>query len=346
MKNNLTFQEPHKLPKISISAMQSFLACRRMWKYSYREYLESKETAVQLQDGIGIHNALAEYYRTGVKPVIVFKKWARAEEKKLFDKGRFTEEMTEFDDRVQLVKGILRNYYKYVRNHGDFQVFNINKKPAVEMGLEIPIYSPTTKGKVIGIFALVLDLLVVGTSDEILVVDHKSMTNKQDEAEKQQRNQLVGYAYAVTQKFDIRVEGGIINGLRKKLPVKPELLKSGRLSSRLNIDTTFDAYMKALEEYELDPDDYADVLNALKDAPNTFFPRIFTPITKKEIRSFAEHLPFIFLDMSNPTLPLYPNFSYNCRFCRFKDLCDCEEKGEDTAYFKEQFYQKRAYPTK
>jgi len=64
------------------------------------------------------------------------------------------------------------------------------------------------------------------------------------------------------------VSGIIFNLVRAKLPTVPQVLKSGGLSKAKSIDTDVDTYLQAIKDNRLNPNDYVDILNHLKENSN------------------------------------------------------------------------------
>lgn len=64
--------------------------------------------------------------------------------------------------------------------------------------------------------------------------------------------------------------GVLYNIVRKAIPRVPPTLKNGSTSQDKRIDTTYDLYLATLQERGQNPDDYWEVLDALKEKGDTF----------------------------------------------------------------------------
>ena len=83
-------------------------------------------------------------------------------------------------------------------------------------------------------------------------------------------------------------DGFVLNVIRKKVPVEPEPLKKGGLSKSRGTDTTPELYMRAINRHGLDPNDYMDVLGALKVKGNRFFARNEINISNETLLEWTE----------------------------------------------------------
>ena len=62
--------------------------------------------------------------------------------------------------------------------------------------------------------------------------------------------------------------------VKKEVPKAPRLLKGGGLSKDKSQKTTYELYVQAIQENNLNPEDYADILEYLKEKGNDFLRRI------------------------------------------------------------------------
>jgi hypothetical protein len=123
------------------------------------------------------------------------------------------------------------------------------------------------------------------------------------------------------------ITGVLWNYIRTKEPTKPQLLKSGRLSSR-KIDTDLLTYVQAIQEYGLDPRDYKDVILTLK-RHNDFFRRERVPKPKSVIETLVKDSVIIADEIERGFEPIR-SIERGCEFsCSFLDLCSVELYGGD-----------------
>jgi len=143
--------------------------------------------------------------------------------------------------------------------------------------------------------------------------------------------QALGYVWACRRdpRFaGIEPVGVIFTFLRKKLPARPQLLQSGALSKRKNIDTTYDTYLQCIRERELDEGDYSDILAKLKERPNNFFKRVFIPVQPGALKVFEHDLVGVAKEMLDPNLSLYPScLWFRYARCPFRVPCTLRRHG-------------------
>lgn len=84
-----------------------------------------------------------------------------------------------------------------------------------------------------------------------------------------------------------KVEGVILDVLRKAVPRAPEVLKSGKGISRAAISTTRDLFMRTVLEHGFSPDDYADHIASLPDA-GAYFHREHYDLTPRDFLDYEQ----------------------------------------------------------
>lgn len=115
--------------------------------------------------------------------------------------------------------------------------------------------------------------------------------------------------------------------IRSKAPVQPTLLKTGGLSKAKAQDTDYATYMAAITKYDLQINDYVEMLDYLTKAKaGAFYKRTVMPNpTPLLIRNLWEDVQdsTIQIVMDGPKCRL-KNITRDCKFCSFKLLCDAE----------------------
>lgn len=137
-----------------------------------------------------------------------------------------------------------------------------------------------------------------------------------------------------------RVDGIMWDYLRTKLPVEPEVLQSGKLSQRANIDTTYAVASRCVAEHckrtGEDPTRYAEWLEGLKGRENKFLQRVFLPNPPKQL---IEQLIAEMKETTNEILDRGEfdhsrNLTKDCSWCEFRDLCHAELRGHDADFIR------------
>jgi PD-(D/E)XK nuclease superfamily protein len=175
-------------------------------------------------------------------------------------------------------------------------------------------------------------------SQQVWIVEHKTIGDYPPKLEDLQVNyQMIGYSWAARELLGYPVAGVIYDGISKKIPRKPDLLKDGKGLSKQWITTTEDIYMDAIREHGFNPTDYIDILDKLrirdKSVDNAFFIRHTVRYSERALDIFETELAAISRDMANEDLPLVPNFVWQgCYDCGFRDLCTATQLGEDVEW--------------
>lgn len=329
---------------ISISEIQQFLRCRRMWDIQspWRQNLvKIGMPSAALYIGSGVHevleaNALGKDWRQALD------KWKQDEitEFVVYYSERVgtapsSSELEMFDEAHETVTVLMERYFK---KYGEDNPLGENfEYVAVEQTCEVPI--PGTVGK----FTFTLDGLARDKrTDRLWVVEHKTYATSPDMDRLSTDAQITAYAWGVSAILGEDIAGFLYDGISKKLPSEPALLKSGRLSEAFTQTIDYQSYAAAIERHELYHQDYTDILTRLaeRDAlPQTpFYTRWKIDIHPAQVQSFASYIADIYTDMvSNPHI--YPNFRFDgCWDCGVRELCKSMQLGDDVQWVKETYY--------
>lgn len=139
-------------------------------------------------------------------------------------------------------------------------------------------------------------------------------------------NQTILYHWAGSSVFTTPLAGILYIIFQKKAPEPPVELKNGGLSKNKNQTTTFDLYMKAIEERGLPIGPYQDFLDYLEHQPDPFIQNEAITLTKESmvtasIDLFKQFKLMQFL--ANHQEMIFPIKSWAaCTFCDYQDLCE------------------------
>lgn len=179
--------------------------------------------------------------------------------------------------------------------------------------------------------------LIVKIKGEYWVVDHKFLSRLPNPRVLEMDDQMTAYIWAA-RKAGYPVKGAIYNVIRKKLPAVPDMLQSGKLSTRANMDTDLATYLKTLERFGLDPEDYSEFITQLESKEDTYFHRSYIVRNQHEVDLFELNLMAEFREMTREDLVYYPNPGERCGDCKFQALCKCENEGGDPSLMKQTLY--------
>ena len=139
--------------------------------------------------------------------------------------------------------------------------------------------------------------------------------------------------------------GTICGQIKSTAPKKPVLTKKGTLS-KAKITTTWEVYRDTVIEHGLNPVDYEDMQEKLKDMQFLKLSRAFR--THEEIQRtwdtvFIRSVEQIKAQKLLPEPPPRSIDYMKCSFCQFRDICIEDLKGRDTEDLKNQFQRRADY---
>ena len=241
---------------------------------------------------------------------------------------QYTKENFPKDDeafaQAELAEKIVRHYYKWAKVNDNFKV----------LGTEIPFEIQVANSKWVGKFDGVVEV-----GGKYWILEHK--TAKQLSTLHVLLDRQISIYVLAARKLDIPVEGVIYNVVKKAVPEKPKVLKSGKLSKSLTTNITYDSYLEAIHELGHDPAMYEDVLEKLKPLGNPFIKREFVPRTveasRETLKDIQQTEAMKYLMIQHELFPRNP--TKDCSWdCPFYDLCLAELEGNDTSVlFREKY---------
>lgn len=218
----------------------------------------------------------------------------------------------EFDE-VKMALPIMEGYFEYYKN--DQYKPYYYKDQCSEIHVEMPIKSDV-------ILEGYIDMLVTDQYGEVWIMDHKTHGKVPTGLIKSNLQQGVLY-YMLAKYLGIPVKGVIWNYIVWNLPTVPELLKSGELSKRKNIKSTWPVYQKAIRDNGLNEEDYLDMKAILDGNEAQFYtrqadvyPQAMVDQVKRDLRKTVEEMMY-FESRGNGIR----NLAFGCGSCNFKDLC-------------------------
>ncbi|MCO5760311.1 MAG: PD-(D/E)XK nuclease family protein [Chromatiaceae bacterium] len=308
---------------VTPSRLRSWRRCQKAHDFAYNQGLQRKAPPVPLLRGTILHQ-LIDAWQTGGDPYQLLEDLAKKYKRILSEEAEY------YGDILGDCRNIFDRYVEKYRDDG-FEVVQSEYEVIVDL-------SPTLR------FKGHIDKVVKDVNGHLWIQDHKSHANLPDESARFHDLQLLFYVWAWNSSPARQpVEGVIWDYLRTKLPAKPELLKKGGLSKRKNIDTTHAVYYETIFENQLDPNDYADILEVLSSQTDQFFRRVTLPkppdvmvnqIVEEAILSAEE------IQAAQGKMPIR-TMNRDCSSCQFQPLCYAELRGLDAPYVKANYYQQR-----
>ena len=151
------------------------------------------------------------------------------------------------------------------------------------------------------------------------------------------RPQFVAYSWAVGQLMGTNIPAAYVlyDGISRKLPKEPATLKNGSLSKAWSDSLSYESYLKAIDNNNLNVEDYSDILQRLQNRDDDpFYARYIIPITQGQVESFVAQISSVAAEMELMGGPssewVYPNFQMTCPWdCNVQNLCSAMQNKED-----------------
>lgn len=338
--------------KVSNSKLKTYRGCQKAYEFKYIDKLTPIYKGMALVRGELVHSMIEDNLagipveksfedrlseklrfaaisslpsvssREDVENIISGKKELSEQEKEEVSATVTSFLQSEEFEEVKMALPIMEGYFEYYKND-KYKPYYF-KDECSEIHVEMPIKSNV-------ILEGYIDMLVTDQYGEVWVMDHKTKNKVSTGIIKPNLQQGVLY-YTMAKYLGIPVKGVIWNNIIWSLPTKPELLKSGELSKRKNINSTWTVYKQAIKEYGLDEDDYSDMKAILDGNEARFYnrstdvyPQAMVDQVMKDLKKSVEEMIY-FETRKNGVR----NLSFSCGSCNFKDICYEQLCGHDT----------------
>lgn len=293
--------------RFTYSAISTFLNCRRKYWYRYIRCLEQKDRPVWFATGTAIHMALEHWYN-GMS----------VDEVQRIIADYFTDTHPETDDaerqkewqeQYELAAKMFANYVQQYPQE-QFKVL------ATEVEFDLKVGKVLLSGKI--------DALIE-YNGKLWLMEHKTARYINYDYRKKLSMDLQNtlYTWAMSKWQGQPIAGVLYNVLAKDFPKKPEVLKSGKLSTAKSQSTTPELYRAAIKENGLREDDYLEYLNWLEGNQKDYFYREWLPIGKDEQANVLSEIKKVIRDARAKSACYYRNTAQCHSFgqCGYWDAC-------------------------
>ncbi len=321
---------------ISFSEVSSYRRCPKQWEYRYLKRIKRKFKGVRLLRGEILHEMLNAYVNSkiikgydGNDPWDVLEEYA--------DKfGAYFEEERDMHGDIigdcgKIFEGYLRKYRKDPLTY-----------EASEVKVELDL-SKLGSGAINVTFIGFIDKIARDPQDRRWIVDHKFLKSIPTADDRFAELQLLLYvwAYGMENPKD-KLDGVCWDYARAKAPTEPEVLKSGELSKRKNLDCDPYTYLKVIRRERLDAKQYVDMLELLEGKEDTFFERVFLPKPSTDmiievVNDFLQTAAEIQAKRDGGRCARSMS-TFNCNTCEFRTLCEAEVRGLDSNFIMKSEY--------
>ena len=331
--------------KISVSDLMYYSECRRKWWW--QKAYSAKIQPPYFFVGNIVHDGLEGFYSEGPEKAI---EMATATANKTLDEVSENSVLfggddanAKYEELADLGLKMLNNYFTYeaidpLMPGGKIEHIEKTMRHRIKLsGWHYEGIMLTGRA----------DLLVRDSKGQLWVVDHKTSNSYTPGLSGLDvDDQLTAYMYLCWKTLGEMPVGVLYNVLLKKVPEKPRVLKSGKLSKAKDQGTTVSLYMEAINEMGLDPGDYADILEYL-DATGweQFFFREYATRNESELLAYqnrlivkATEVASIFADPDTWAVPS-PK-TRDCTYCEFLSACKSADDGGDPEVILETTFKK------
>jgi hypothetical protein len=177
-----------------------------------------------------------------------------------------------------------------------------------------------------------IDSLMLGVTNFLLgygIMDHKFYASFPDSDMLKRDFQLSFYWWA-SQRLGLDIQWCILNVIRKSIPEMPMPLKSGGLTraKKSLAETEYSLYMQSIQLLGLNPKDYSEELQYLKERGSNTFKRYIIRRSKEQIEEFEYILVQMIRDIKSRDY-FIPSPSKECLFCPYEFLCHMQNTRGD-----------------
>jgi hypothetical protein len=300
------------LPVLTTSERTAFRRCPQRWYWQYRMGLIPKgETPDALWFGIGVHEALAQWYdagsKRGISPAVYWRNWSEGEERdiraNLPDRDREWDDKPKFEEAHELGSEMLLGYTELYGKDPQWEVL------AVERQFRVLV---KWHGEPIAEFWSTWDGVYYDNVDgRIKLMEHKTATQIQ------------------TAYLELDDQAGLYWAV-----AAPLLRDEGVLGQKDNIhEITYNFLRKSMPD-DRPRDESGAYLNkdgtVSKKQPPPYFVRHAVERTAAERRSQMERLAGEVAHMNavrRGDLPVTKSTTKDCTLCPFFTMCKIHERG-------------------
>lgn len=335
-----------KIAVIRTSDRGGFRSCRRKWDFQshLRRNLESKQDAMPLWFGTGIHYALEAHFNPAcpypfTSPAQAFQCYVLA------TRINARQELPDGWEEMEEMGIAMLNYLmdSWLQTRNPLKTFVYKGVPQLEINFQIDIpfdikahypNSPYDRA----IYSGTIDRVVIDEDGRLWGLDYKTAKVLKG-SHFANDPQATVYPWAMNEIYPEHETAGLIYWqLLKAIPKQPAPLKSGKISIAQNLKTSRPLYRQALIDahgsVEKAPPANIDKLNQLAMQETTerdaYVRRDKVYQNRHSQEAEGEKILLEVADILNPDLALYPNPTFMCpHMCQFFEECISMNDGSD-----------------
>lgn len=313
------------MKSITYSAIRTFLNCRKLFEFRYIRKLKPIDEPIYFGIGSAFHKAIELWYDKHDADL------SRGAIRSYFEAKAPDMEAENYFEREQEIKAALddtmRIFSRYLNHYRE------EDKGLEFMEIEKDLSINASKmGLWAGIEIRLRVDAIVKKSGLLYLMEHKTAKGINALYKKKLTVDLQSMFYILClRSLGFPVQGVIYNVTSSTLPMKPEVLKSGKISTAKNRKPDLREYIAEIERNGLDVNDYSEYLDWLKDNQGEYFYREIIIYHEKQFEYLLNDLNSVIFDIAkawtegeNPESHyLYRNTSNCIGFgtCPFFDIC-------------------------
>lgn len=308
--------------KISQSKINVARKCLKAYQYKYIDKLKRRAKARPLQFGSIVHSML-EAHIDGKNPFEILDQIEQD------NKRLFREEREMYGDIVNDARHIMQGYIDYWRKDPIVYLSHGKKKSEHEFEIELT-NDISVKGKVDA---------VARAKKMNWLVEHKTHKVFPNADHRWRNLQSAVYIRFIEMLGWWSIEGTLWDYIRSKPPTRPQMLKSGELSSR-ELDSLPHVVIDTLKQHKLNPKNYAELIDKVERSQSNWYQRIFTPTKKAVVDSLVRDFTISARQLRDVNFdkPVPRSIGRHCDYCEFEQLCRAALQGSDEDYVREKEY--------
>jgi len=310
--------------QVSQSKVKKWRQCRRAYHYRYVEHLKRKIKSRPLSFGIIVHELL-EFEGNRQDPFDKLDEIAG-------NMGKlFAAEREMYGELIEDVRMIFEAYLDY---WADQPLNYIRwKGQRTEHWIEIELCDGIT-------MVMKIDAFTRSKNKLQWLTEHKTGKNPLSIDDRWRNLQSAVYFRACEIAGAPRLDGVLWNFIVSKPPTRPQILKSGGISTR-QIVTLPAAVRQVIKENKLDPKDSAcqNLLRQAEQSAAQYFQRDFTPLQPAVVDSIWTDFVSTCQEMAERHgTSAERTIDKHCSWCDYEPLCRAELTGGDVDFVKEREY--------
>lgn len=289
---------------VSNSLLKTLTNCERQAYYKVLRQLAPRRVATQLKRGGWLHELLETHYKGD--------NWRKRHRELVREFNQLDDETKDYyGDLPGDCYNIMARYcLHWKRKDRELKII------AVERVFEIPWpHGHTFQGK--------FDVIVEDDFGRWLM-EHKSHKTLPDDNYRFKDIQTARYVWSLNKLGTYgEITGVLWNYLTTTIPKTPQILKDGSRLSKRKIKTDAYTFIKAIQKYGLDPEDYRDDIIRLKRRSSDYFRRVPAPIVDDVVVRLVQEGVLAadrLEELERGATPLR-NIGRQCDWCSYEDLC-------------------------